>query len=96
MLEAFRQNAAIGWMMITMVEGIVKLGGVGVVLYDSWKHYERGRVMAIIFCILVIGLIQDVCLGFLQRIITPHAVAALHAKQRFTMQIPEWLVKKTS
>ena len=77
MLEAFRQNAAIGWMMITAVEIIVRAGGVGVTLFESYRYGRRGELLAIIFCILVIGLIQDACLRGLQRVVTPHTVAAV-------------------
>jgi NitT/TauT family transport system permease protein len=80
MLEAFRQNAAIGWMMITAVEIIVRAGGVGVTLFESYRYGRRGEVLAIIFCILTIGLIQDACLRALQGIITPHTVAVSHRR----------------
>lgn len=74
MLESLRQNAAIGWMMITAVEGIVKSGGIGDVLYNSYKHFDRGEVLGIIGVILLIGIIQDYALKKLQEILTPHAV----------------------
>lgn len=72
MLESLRQNAAIGWMMITAVEGIVKSGGIGDILYNSYKHFDRGEVLAIIGVILVIGIIQDYLLKKLQETVTPH------------------------
>lgn len=75
MLEAFRQNAAIGWMMITAVEGIVKAGGIGDRLYHSYKHFHRGEVLAIIFVILLIGLLMDAGLRWLQGVVTPHVLA---------------------
>lgn len=75
MLESLRQNAAIGWMMITAVEGIVKSGGIGDRLYYSYKHFDRGEVLAIIFCILLIGILMDITLRWLQHIITPHVLA---------------------
>lgn len=75
MLESLRQNAAIGWMMITAVEGIVKSGGIGDRLYHSYKHFDRGEVLAIIFCIILIGILTDVVLKVIREIITPHIVA---------------------
>lgn len=75
MLESLRQNAAIGWMMITAVEGIVKSGGIGDRLYHSYKHFDRGEVLAIIFCIITIGILTDIFLRFMQRMITPHIVS---------------------
>lgn len=73
MLESLRQNAAIGWMMITAVEGIVKKGGIGDILWDSNKHFNRGEVLAIIFVILTIGILQDVLLKYINKALTPHA-----------------------
>lgn len=78
MLETLRQNAAIGWMMITAVEGIVKSGGIGDLLWNSNKHFDRGEVLAIIFCILIIGMLQDQLLKTLKKIITPHAIEEKH------------------
>lgn len=74
MLESLRQNAAIGWMMITAVEGIVKAGGIGDTLYNSYKHFDRGEVLAIIASILLIGILQDIALKKLQQTLTPHTV----------------------
>ncbi|MES0489667.1 MAG: ABC transporter permease subunit [Leptospirales bacterium] len=78
MLETLRQNAAIGWMMITAVEGIVKSGGIGDLLWNSNKHFDRGEVLAIIFCILAIGIFQDIFLKTMKKIITPHAISEKH------------------
>ncbi|MCP4113568.1 MAG: ABC transporter permease subunit [Desulfobacteraceae bacterium] len=72
MLESLRQNAAIGWMMIPAVETIVKTGGIGDVLWDNIKHFDRGKALAVMFCIIFIGIVQDIFLRELQRIITPH------------------------
>lgn len=72
MLETLRQNAAIGWMMLTAVEGIVKSGGIGDILYNSYKHFDRAEVLAIILSILSIGILQDIALKYLQRAICPH------------------------
>lgn len=72
MLESLRQNAAIGWMMIPAVETIVKTGGIGDVLWDNIKHFDRGKALAIMFIIIFLGIIQDKLLQMLQRILTPH------------------------
>src|SRR5207302_9454566 len=46
--EVLRQNAAIGWMMLTMVEGIARAeGGVGVMLLNQSKHFRLADVFAI-------------------------------------------------
>ncbi|MEM7180679.1 MAG: ABC transporter permease subunit [Spirochaetota bacterium] len=72
MLEALRQNAAIAWMMITAVEGIVRAGGIGDRLWSSNKHFARGEVLAILFCILTIGVIQDILLKGMAKAFAPH------------------------
>ena len=72
MLENLRQCAAIGWMMLTAVEGIVKSGGIGDILYNSYKHFDRGEVLAIILSIIFIGILQDIILKFLQKIVCPY------------------------
>lgn len=60
-LEAIRDNAAIGWSMLMMVEGIVRSeGGVGVMLFnlqDRRMDYTAG--FAIIATIGVVGILQD-------------------------------------
>ena len=46
--EVLRQNAAIGWMMLTMVEGISRSeGGVGAMLLNQNKHFHLAEVFAI-------------------------------------------------
>jgi NitT/TauT family transport system permease protein len=72
--EVLRQNAAIGWMMLTMVEGIVRSeGGVGVMLLNQSKHFRLADVFAIQFVILLVGLIQDYGIGMARRIVCPYA-----------------------
>jgi NitT/TauT family transport system permease protein len=51
-LEALRQNLAIGWTMITMVEGISRAeGGVGAMILNQNKHFELAEVYAILLVI---------------------------------------------
>ena len=62
--EVLRQNAAMGWMMLTMVEGIVRSeGGVGAMLLNESKHLILADVFAIQFAILIVGLLQDYAIG---------------------------------
>ncbi len=61
-LEVLRQNFAIAWMMITMVEGLsMSEGGLGTMLIKSNKYIDLGTVFAILFIIFGIG----VCFDFL-------------------------------
>ncbi len=60
--EVMRQNFAIAWMMITMVEGLnMSEGGLGTMLIKSNKYIDLGTVFAILIIILTIG----VCFDFL-------------------------------
>jgi NitT/TauT family transport system permease protein len=79
--EVLRQNAAMGWMMLTMVEGISRSeGGVGAMLLNQNKHFHLNAVFAIQLTILVLGLGQDYFLGLLRQIICPYADLTLERK----------------
>jgi NitT/TauT family transport system permease protein len=68
-LEIFRQNAAMGWMMLTMVEGLVRSeGGIGAMLMNDKKHFNYSSVFAIQFVVLLIGIIQDYSLGLIAKL----------------------------
>ena len=80
-LEVMRQNAAIGWMMLTMVEGIVRSGGgLGVMLLNENKNMKMEAVFAIQIIILIIGLGQDYFIGLIRRIACPYAALTLERK----------------
>ena len=73
-LEALRQSAAIGWMMLTMVEGVARAdGGLGTLLLNSNKHLALDAVFALIGVVLVVGVVQDYALGWLRRTVCPYA-----------------------
>lgn len=73
-LEVMRQNAAIGWMMLTMIEGIVKSeGGVGTMLLSQQKFFRLPELFAVQLLILLVGLLQDYALGALRRLLCPYA-----------------------
>jgi len=72
--EVLRQNAAIGWMMLTMVEGISRSeGGVGAMLLNQNKHFHLAEVFAIQVTILLVGLFQDYAIGVARRLFLPYA-----------------------
>lgn len=74
-LDLLRQNAAIGWMMLTMVEGISRAdGGLGAMLLNQNKHFHLAEVFAIQLVIVVVGVAQDAFLGWLRRTVCPYAV----------------------
>ena len=73
-LDVLRQNLAMGWAMITMVEGISRAeGGVGAMILDQNKHFNLAEVYAILVVILVLGLAMDYGMGVLTNILCPHA-----------------------
>jgi len=72
--EVLRQNAAIGWMMLTMVEGVVRSqGGVGVMLLTNEKYFKLPEVYAVQLAILVIGLLQDGGIALIRKMVCPYA-----------------------
>jgi NitT/TauT family transport system permease protein len=76
--DVLRQNAAMGWMMLTMVEGIVRSeGGVGTVLLDQNHHFRLAAVFAIQLTILMLGLFQDYGIGLAKNLLCPYASLTL-------------------
>jgi len=79
--EVLRQNAAMGWMMLTMVEGISRSeGGVGAMLLNQNKHFHLSAVFAIQLTILLLGLGQDYAIGLIREIVCPYADLTLERK----------------
>ena len=80
-LDAIRQNAAMGWMMLTMVEGLVRFeGGLGALMLAQDRHIELDGVFAIQGLVLVIGLLQDVAFVWLRKMFCPYAVLTLERR----------------
>jgi len=79
--ETLRQNAAMGWMMLTMVEGISRSeGGVGAMLLNQNKHFHLSAVFAIQLTILLLGLGQDYAIGLMRNVFCPYASLVLERK----------------
>ena len=80
-LDVLRQNAAIGWMMLTMVEGISRSeGGIGALLMDQNKHFNLAAIFAVQGVFLVAGFFQDAVLAWIKSVLVPHA--ALSTERR--------------
>lgn len=72
--DAIRQNAAMGWVLLTMVEGLVRFeGGLGAMMLAEDKHLHLDRVLALQIVVLLVGTLQDWALAALRRIVCPHA-----------------------
>ena len=77
-VEVLRQNAAMGWMMLTMVESISRSeGGVGAMLLNQNKHFHLAEVFAIQGLILIVGMVQDYGIGITKKLLLPYAALTL-------------------
>ncbi len=81
-IDAVRQNVAMGWSMITMVEGIARSdGGVGALLLAENKHFRLPEVYAVLALVLVVGLAIDLAMRGLGALACPHARYESNAKE---------------
>jgi NitT/TauT family transport system permease protein len=72
MLDLVRQNAAVGWTLLSMVEGLVRSeGGIGALLLNQNKYFNLSAVFAIQLTILGYGIIQDFGLSYLRSVLCP-------------------------
>ena len=77
-LDTIRQNAAMGLVMLTMVEGLVRFeGGLGAMMLAEDKHLRLASVAAVQILVLGIGICQDAGLLLLRRVICPYASLTL-------------------
>ncbi len=73
-IDAVRQNAAMGWVMLTMVEGLVRFeGGLGAMMLAEDKHLALAAVFAIQIVVLAIGILQDWAFVAVRRLFCPYA-----------------------
>ncbi|HWK06376.1 MAG TPA: ABC transporter permease subunit [Puia sp.] len=71
--EIVRQNFAIAWMMITMVEGLsMSEGGIGALLIKYNKYNDLTNVLALQGVIFGLGLCFDYLLGTLRKWLFPY------------------------
>ncbi len=72
--EILRQNFAISWLMITMVEGLsMSEGGVGSLLIKYNKYNDLTNVIALQVLIFLLGLGFDYILGTMRHWLFPHS-----------------------
>ena len=73
LFEVMRQNFAISWMMITMVEGYAMSGGgIGTLLIKSNKYLNLSNVFAMLVIVLALGLVFDYLLSLLRNSLFPY------------------------
>jgi ABC-type nitrate/sulfonate/bicarbonate transport system permease component len=71
--EVMRQNFAIAWLMITMVEGLsMSEGGLGTMLIKANKYIDLGSVFAILVIIFAIGIFFDFLLAQMRKWFFPY------------------------
>jgi sulfonate transport system permease protein len=72
--EILRQNFAISWLMITLVEGLsMSEGGVGTLLIKYNKYNDLTNVIALQLVIFSVGLFFDYLLGALKHWLLPYS-----------------------
>lgn len=76
-MDAVRQNAAMGWTLLSMVEGLTRSqGGIGAMLLIQDKHLNLANIFAIQFTILAYGIGQDLFLQYIKKVLCPYAEVA--------------------
>jgi NitT/TauT family transport system permease protein len=71
--EILRQNFAISWLMITLVEGLnMSEGGIGTLLIKYNKYNDLTNVLALQLVIFLIGICFDYLLGTIRHWLFPH------------------------
>lgn len=81
MFDVVKQNAAIGWMMLPMVEGLWKSeGGIGAVMDVQNRTLHLSTVFAIQVTILAMGLLQDKLIWVVKNISCPYAKLLLERR----------------
>lgn len=71
-LEILRQNFAISWLMITLVEGLsMSEGGIGTLLIKYNKYNDLTNVIALQMVIFLIGICFDYLLGTMRQWLFP-------------------------
>lgn len=72
-LEILRQNFAIAWLMITLVEGLsMSEGGIGALLIKYNKYNDLTNVLALQLVIFIMGLLFDYLLGAMRHWLFPY------------------------
>lgn len=81
MFDVIRQNAAMAWLMLPLVEGLVRSGGgIGVVLVTQNKQFHLADIFAIQLSILGLGVFQDFGIGWIKRTVCPYASLLLERR----------------
>jgi NitT/TauT family transport system permease protein len=81
MLDLIRQNFAMAWMLLTLVENFCRAdGGVGIMLYDLGHRFRYDAVYGIQILILLTGAGSDFLLRKCREWVYPYSVLKLEKK----------------
>lgn len=73
--DSIRMNAAMSWMMLTMVEGLSRAeGGVGIILLDLNRQMRFDGILAVQILMLCLGMGQDYLIQKAKQIACPYSV----------------------
>jgi NitT/TauT family transport system permease protein len=79
--DVLRQNAAIGWMMLTMVESMVRSeGGIAAMMTTAARHFYMDAVFAMQITILFVGIFQDYLIGVAKNMLCPYSAIGSERK----------------
>lgn len=82
MFDIVRQNAAMGWLLLTFVEGMVRSeGGIGKMLLDEQKHFSLAAIFAIQFVFLLVGIAQDYIIVWFKGWFAPSSMLAYNKEK---------------
>lgn len=80
-IEQMCINAAIGWVMLTMVEGLVRSeGGLGAMLINDNKQFKIEKIFSIQLTVMGVGLAMDYAFRSIHRMFFPYAHLSLERK----------------
>lgn len=78
-----RQNFAIAWMMLTMVEGISRAdGGIGATLLNQNHDFHLPEVYGIQCLVVILGMGLDAGIGVLGNWFCPYSAYSLHSNSK--------------
>lgn len=81
MFDVVRQNAAMAWMLLCVVEGLYRSeGGIGATLMTADKHFHLADIVAIQLLFLAVGLVQDQLFGVVKNLVCPYASLLLERR----------------
>lgn len=90
--DVLRQNAAIGWMMLSFTEGMSRSeGGIGAMLMTQNKYFHLSEIAAIQLTILALGLGQDYSFGFFKGLVCPYSSLSTENAQAVQKRVPNTL-----